>query len=397
MVRYLSILLTCLMILGGCSTKDPGNVLPPPPPDNGDTPEEPEPDQPGEPSGDDSERLARLGQTPVVCCYFTEYTKESEFPTLEDVKCFTHINIGHARFVNKETGDGGLELKDPGPSYLKRLAAYKASYPELKLLLMIGGWGKNANGFSMMARDAAKRKLFCQECLRICQEYNLDGVDLDWEYPTYAAEGNGADPSDTRNFTILVKELRETLGKDRLITYAASDSGKYIDNAGVLEWVDYINVMTYSMGDPPYHNSPLYRSGLTKTRSGEESIEIFHKQGVPYNRMNYGIGFYGHGDGKVYPSSVQYYLAVEALEKGTVSGKSVAGFNIRHWDPVGKNCYLGDAAGTMYASYEDTESISCRVAFIKKKGLLGAFAWEYREDAADGTLRKFLWNEMHKK
>ncbi|MBR5043481.1 MAG: hypothetical protein IKX67_09630, partial [Bacteroidales bacterium] len=160
MVRYLSILLTCLMILGGCSTKDPGNVLPPPPPDNGDTPEEPEPDQPGEPSGDDSERLARLGQTPVVCCYFTEYTKESEFPTLEDVKCFTHINIGHARFVNKETGDGGLELKDPGPSYLKRLGAYKASYPELKLLLMIGGWGKNANGFSMMARDAAKRKLF---------------------------------------------------------------------------------------------------------------------------------------------------------------------------------------------------------------------------------------------
>ena len=205
---------------------------------------------------------------------------------------------------------------------------------------------------------------------------------------------NGADASATKNFVTLAKELREALGKDRLISYAASDSGGYIDNKSMLEYVDYINVMTYSMGDPPYHNSPLYRSSLTRKRSGQESIEIYHKQGVPYDRMNYGIGFYGHGDGTVYPSSVQYYLAVEALTKGTANGKSVAGYNIRHWDDTGKNCYLGDADGKMYASYEDVESIGYRVDYVKQTGLLGAFAWEYREDTPEGTLRYALHDLM---
>ena len=392
---YLSVMLAFV----ACDGKGNGGIdVPPPPPSDKTAAEETgnEEGQPGtQPSEKDAERLARLGRTPIVAVYFTEYTKESEFPSLDEVKCFTHINIGHGRFVNKETGDGGIEVKAPGPTYMKRLAAYKKDYPELKLLLMIGGWGKNANGFSEMARSADKRKLFCDECVRYCEEYGLDGIDLDWEYPTYAAEGNGASPSDTKNFTILVKEMREALGPNRLISYAAPDGGNYINNKEVLEWVDYINVMTYSMGDPPYHNSPLYRSALTRKRSGEESIEIFHKQGVPYDRMNYGVGFYGHGDGNVYPSSVQYYLAREALEKGTANGKSVAGYNIRHWDPTGKNCYLGDAAGTMYASYEDVESIGYRIDFAKKKGMLGVFAWEYREDDTEGTLRHALYNGMY--
>ena len=348
------------------------------------------------PSEDDAERLARLGQTPIVAVYFTEYTTEAEFPTLEDVKCFTHINIGHARFVNKETGDGGLTMKDPGPAYLKRLAAYKKDYPELKLLLMVGGWGANANGFSMMARDPEKRKLFCDECVRFCEEYNLDGIDLDWEYPTYAAEGNGADPSDTKNFTTLVKEMREALGPNRLISYAAPDGGDYINNKEVLQWVDYINVMTYSMGDPPYHNSPLYRSSLTRKRSGEESIEIFHNQGVPYDRMNYGMAFYGHADKNIFgSSSLQYYAAVEAMTTGKVNGKDVSKYAYRWWDPTGKNVYFGDAAGTMSASFEDVESLGYRVEFLKNKGMLGAFAWEYREDAKDGTLRKALRKLMN--
>lgn len=347
------------------------------------------------PEDPEAARLARLGRTPIVAVYLTEYTPSSEFPTLEDVRCFTHINVGHVRFVNKETGDGGLVIKSPGPDYMQRLAAYKSSYPELKLLLFIGGWGKNANGFSEMAKSAEKRALFCSECVRLCDEYNFDGVDIDWEYPTYAAEGNGADPSDTENFTTLVKELRAALGPNRLISYAASDNGQYINNKEVLEWVDFINVMTYSMGDPPYHNSPLYRSSLTRKRSGEESIEIFHSQGVPYDRMNYGIAFYGHADGTVYPSSMQYYRVVEALEKGTVDGKSVVGYNIRWWDDVGKNVYLGDSDGKMYASYEDVESIGYRVDFVKEKGMLGAFAWEYREDAKDGTLRKALYQAFY--
>ena len=413
-------------LVSGCGSKEEEAVIPPPPPDNEDPnkedpnkedPNKEDPNKPEDPPSDaDQERLARLGQTPLIVAYFTEYTPSSVFPTLEDVKCFTHINVGHARFVNPKTGDGGLEIKSPGPDYLRRIVAYKSSYPELKVLLFIGGWGKNADGFSEMAKDDTKRALFCSECVRICNEYGLDGVDLDWEYPTYAAKTtqsdgsiyyNGADPADRANFTTLVKDLREALGKDKLISYAAASDdydGKYMDAKAVLEWVDYINVMTYSMGDPnpsdpskQRHNSPLYTSSrFANSKGGADCIERYHdRQGVPYDRMNYGIGFYGHGDGNVFPSSVSYAEAREAQEKGTVNGKSVAGYNKRWWDEPSKSCYLGDAAGVMYASYEDVESIGYRVEYLKSKGMLGCLVWEYREDDDEGTLRKALRQLMN--
>ena len=407
MVKRFLILILALVLAGCGGDKGQGLVINPPNPHSGTTPSQgggnednSDPGTEGQGgntgtdpsiSDPDAQRIARLGKTPVVAIYFTHYTQEEDFPTLEDVKCFTHINIGHVFFKNPKTGDGGLVIKSP--DYVSRMAKYKSQYKDLKLLLFIGGWGKDADGFSVMARSASKRQSFCSECVRLCKEYNLDGVDIDWEYPTFPAEEdgyvNGHDESDTDNFTTLMKELREALGPDKLITYAASDDGYYINHKDVLEWVDFINVMTYSMGDPPgRHNSPLYMSeNFANSRGGADCIENFNNKGVPYNRMNYGIGFYGHGDGKVYPSSVSYAMAREALEKGTVNGESVKGYNIRWFDDQSKSVYLGDSSGKMYASYEDEESISYRVDFVKKKGMLGAFVWEYREDDSDGTLR----------
>ena len=416
MKKLVSILfsLMCLLLFSCSPQEQTGLIIGPPPSGGGGTDKPDNPDDPGDPgTPEDPYNPSRLGQTPIIAVYFTEYTSSSEFPTLEDVRCFTHINAGHVRFVNKKTGDGGLEIDAPGPDYMRRLAAYKTSYPELKLLLFIGGWGKNADGFSEMAKDPDKRALFCSECVRLCEEYNFDGVDLDWEYPTVSAdkgkngyEGTGADPSDRQNFSTLMKELRAALGESKIISYAAASDdggGSYVDAAEVLQWVDYINVMTYSMGDPnpsdpskQKHNSPLYTSSrFNNSRGGADCIEKFHtRQGIPYNRMNYGVGFYGHGDDNIYPSSVTYANAREALEKGTVKGKSVAGYNKRWWDDESKSCYLGDNLGVMYASYEDVESIGWRVKYIKEKGLLGAFAWEYREDDSEGTLRKALHELM---
>lgn len=355
----------------------------------------------GSTSNPDAERLARLGQTPIVCVYLTEYTPSNEFPDEKEIRYYTHINYGHGRFVDKKNGTG-LEIAKP--EYLKKLAGYKKNYPELKILLMVGGWGKNADGFSMMARDPDKRKAFCDNILKACVEYGIDGVDLDWEYPTYGAKSdngtyvNGYHVDDTKNFTLLVKELRETLGKDRLISYAASDSGNYMDHKACLEYVDYLNIMTYSMGDPPdKHNSPLYKS-FKNSRGGAESIEIYFSKGVPYNRMNYGMAYYGHGDGDKYPSSVQYHRIKQILEKGTWTdgGKTydVSGYNIRWWDEKGKVPYLGDASGKMYASYEDEQSIAEKIKYVKQRGLLGAFGWEYREDEPTGTLRHLVFNGL---
>ena len=350
------------------------------------------------------ERLARLGQTPIIEIYYTEYTRADLFPSIDEVRNFTHINVGHVRFVDKDNGVG-IEIDSKTVPLVQKFVAYKAQYPELKVKLQMGGWGKNADGWSQMARDAAKRKAFVDECVAICEEYGIDGFDIDWEYPTYAAKDgdhvNGASPADWENFVTLFREMREAM-PDKILSYAASDSGKYTDNYGVLPYIDYINVMTYDEGNPPYHNAPLYRSSITGSRCCAEAIDdIFHgQQKIPYQMMNFGLAFYGHGDGyklktgNRYPSSVDYSKLDDIFFKGTCDGYDVKGVNYRIWDDVAKVPYLADALGKMYASYEDIESINAKVEYLKSRNMLGAMIWEYRHDNDEGTLRHAVKHAM---
>jgi GH18 family chitinase len=353
---------------------------------------------------DSPERQARIGITPIIEIYYTEYTNDGWFPSLEEVRNFTHINVGHVRFKDKVNGTG-IEIPAKSISIVEKFVAYKAQYPELKVKFQMGGWGKNADGWSQMARDEAKRKAFVEECVAITEQYGTDGFDIDWEYPTYAAKDgeyvNGADPSDWYNFITLLKEMREAM-PDKIISYAASSSGKYTDNVNALQYVDYINVMTYDLGNPPYHNSPLYRSSITKSRSCQEVIDdIFHgQQGIPYQMMNFGIPFYGHGDGyklatgNYYPASVTYGDLEDIFFNGTCDGMNVTGKNYRVWDDVAKVPYLADALGKMYASYEDIESVNAKVEFLKSRNMLGAMIWEFREDNKEGTLRHAVKHAM---
>ena len=381
---------------GEIPSGDPFNPDAPPVP--------PEPSDDSDPWSTNPERLARIGQTPIIEIYYTEYTRADLFPSLEEVRYFTHINVGHVRFVDKDNGVG-IEIDSKTIPLVRKFVAYKAEYPELKVKLQMGGWGKNADGWSQMAGDPEKRKAFVDECVAICAEYGIDGFDVDWEYPTYAAKDgdhvNGASPADWENFVTLFKEMREAM-PDKILSYAASDSGKYTDNYGVLPYIDYINVMTYDEGNPPYHNAPLYRSSITGSRCCAEAIDnIFHgQQGIPYQMMNFGLAFYGHGDGyklktgNRYPSSVDYSKLDDIFFKGTCDGMDVKGVNYRIWDDVAKVPYLADALGKMYASYEDIESINAKVEYLKSRNMLGAMIWEYRHDNDEGTLRHAVKHAM---
>ncbi len=416
-ILFLSVLLG-LFAAQGCSDDRMGMAVPNPDtkpnageipsgdPFNPDAPP-PGPVDPTDPADvwvNNPERLARLGKTPIIEIYYTEYTRADLFPSIDEVRNFTHINVGHVRFVDKDNGVG-IEIDSKTVPLVQKFVAYKAQYPELKVKLQMGGWGKNADGWSQMARDAAKRKAFVDECVNICNTYGIDGFDIDWEYPTYAAKDgdhvNGASPADWENFVTLFKEMREAM-PTKILSYAASDSGKYTDNYGVLPYIDYINVMTYDEGNPPYHNAPLYRSSITGSRCCAEAIDdIFHgQQKIPYQMMNFGLAFYGHGDGyklktgNRYPSSVDYSKLDDIFFRGTCDGYDVKGVNYRIWDDVAKVPYLADALGKMYASYEDIESINAKVEFLKARNMLGAMIWEYRHDNDEGTLRHAVKHAM---
>ena len=61
-----------------------------------------------------------------------------------------------------------------------------------------------------MLTDTSNRN-FSQSAVDIVAKYDLDGVDIDWEYPGMIGDSNVFRPEDKQNYTILFKNLREQL------------------------------------------------------------------------------------------------------------------------------------------------------------------------------------------
>lgn len=388
-----------------CSCSKPGNTntLPPPPPVSGEddtTPGGNGGSSDDTPDSSDGTHCTDIGQTPIVLAYFTEYTE-----VLPEVSLLTHINYAHGRFANPSTGDGGIVITESKKAPIKDVVALKSVNPRLKVCLMIGGWGGHADGFSMMARDAAKRTEFCQSVKSLLDKHKLDGVDIDWEYPTQSADNEtGADPSDTQNFNLVLKELRETLGQDKIISFASSSSARYVDWPNAMKYLDYVNVMTYDMGAAPNgHNSPLHKSAKFNHRSWDESVDAHEKGGVPRDRMVMGVPFYGKAEKnpaegtKIFDYSVRYYEIPDILNKGKYKGKDLVRPVTRAWEPSSMVPYLIDAAGKNVLSYDDPESVFAKGSYVKAGGMLGAMFWEYRCDTDDHALLKALVKGIYNK
>ena len=339
-----------------------------------------------------------IGQTPIVLAYFTEYTE-----VLPEVKLLTHINYAHGRFKNPKTGDGGIVITESSKAPISKVVALKSVNPKLKVMLMIGGWGGHADGFSEMAKSDAKRTEFCKSVKELIDKHKLDGVDIDWEYPTVSADNEtGADPMDTQNFNLVLRELRETLGTSKIISFASSSSGKYVDWKTAIKYIDYVNVMTYDMGAAPNgHNSPLHKSSRFTHRSWDEAVDAHVKAGVPKNRQVMGVPFYGKSEKppkentpeytqylsrKIFEYSVKYYEIPDILEKGQYKGKALARPVTRQWDATAMVPFLVDAAGKNVLSYDDPESVAAKGAYVVANGHLGAMFWEYRCDTGDHAL-----------
>ena len=304
-----------------------------------------------------------------VVGYATYWDKTMPDPTL-----LTHINYS---FAHIKSDFESLDIKEA--SRLEKIVALKKSYPKLKVLLSVGGWG--AGNFSEMAASETHRKAFCQNCLAAVKQYNLDGIDIDWEYPTSSSAGISSSSADTKNFTQLIKDLRIVLGSNYLITMASADNAGYVEFKDFIDYMDFVNLMTYDMGKPPYHNAGLYKSAKTKN-SCDESVAKHYQKGVPYRKMTLGIPFFGHGDGSAYSKDALNYNKIDP-KTYTVC-----------WDDAAMVPYLASATGSMVLSYDDERSVTLKAEYAKAKGLLGAMYWNIEADDATWTLSKAIAKVM---
>lgn len=293
-------------------------------------------------------------------------------PLTMNVKELTHVNYAFGNIVN-----GKVSISNN--TDLTRLISFKINNPNLKVILSIGGWG--AEGFSDAAYSEVSRSIFSDSCLDIINAYNLDGIDLDWEYPVSGACNLiKCRPEDKQNFTLLLHAIRNKIGTFKILSIAAGAQQFYVNNTEmnkVAAICDYINLMTYSFGHYIY-DANLYPTPYPygSSFSCDESVNIFIKAGVSPHKINLGIPFFGYyGD---------EYLSYKTIVNNYINKNGWT----RYWDDLAKASYLKN--NSSFITYEDEASICYKADYIKLRELGGAMFWEYNLDYNDLLLNR-IW------
>jgi chitinase len=320
-----------------------------------------------------------------------------------DVFRLTHINYA---FVDVKDNRAWLHFEATDTINLRKLSELKLKNPDLKILISIGGWTWSKN-FSDAVLSDTSTKNFAISGVAIVAKYNLDGIDIDWEYPGMIGDSNMYRPEDREHYTLLFKDLREGLDslkkitkKKYFITTAVGGSHDYIEHTEmdkVQQYTDYINVMSYDYADGSdsfsNHHTNLYvSSGDTAQYSADRSIREFIAAGVPPKKIVIGIAFYGKGWQMQGDANKGLYQRAIAPARGggfTYLKDSVINRNgfTRYWDTLAAAPYLFNPDKKIFISYDDEESVKRKCEYVKQYHLAGAMFWEYNSDKKEYLLK----------
>lgn len=162
----------------------------------------------------------------------------------------------------------------------------------IKISLAVGGWSYNGveldPTFESLGGNAGARTNLVNNLINLVNQYNLDGIDVDWEYPNNAG-----------NYTALMAELGNALkSRGKLLSAAVGASAWSGDavSADVISRVDFLNIMAYD-GDAGAGHSPYsYAVSALDYWIGQ--------RGLPAAKANLGVPFYARPSWSAYNTLV---------------------------------------------------------------------------------------------
>ena len=339
---------------------------------------------------------------PVVIAYVGGFRGLVDTDSI-NVWRLSHINYA---FVDVKDNRAWLHNEATDTINLRKLSELKKQKPDIKILISLGGWSWSKNFSDAVLTDSSTRN-FANSCIAIMAKYNLDGVDIDWEYPGMRGDNNKYRPEDKEHYTLLFKYLREGLDSlskitpsKYLVTTAVGGSQSYIDHTEmdkVQQYADYINIMSYDYkgGNDTIsgHHTNLYTSpNDPDEESADQSIKAFMAAGVPAGKIVIGIAFYGKAWQMQSDDNNGLFRRTEKPARGggfTYLKDSVINKNgfIRYWDSKARAPYLFNQEKKIFITYDDEESVKQKCKYVKDHDLAGVMFWEYNSDKKEYLLK----------
>ncbi|EJF61166.1 glycoside hydrolase [Dichomitus squalens LYAD-421 SS1] len=244
------------------------------------------------------------GHAPLVMAYYPDWAGRDYPPEKIDFGRFDWIDFAFA--VPDQNMNLGWDGSDDAPDLLRRVVA-RAHESGKHAKLSVGGW-TGSKSFSSAVGTPENRATLANNILTLYQQYGLDGIDLDWEYPGQSGNsGNGVSPADSANFLEFLRVLRDTLPPGAKITaatqtvpFAGADGSPLrdvSDFARVLDWVLIMNYDSWGSSDQPGPNAPLSDACSNSTQPGASALAALRAwtaAGFPASQLVLGVPSYGY-------------------------------------------------------------------------------------------------------
>ncbi|MEK0313372.1 glycosyl hydrolase family 18 protein [Cohnella sp. 56] len=348
-----------------------------------------------------------------------------------DVSQITHINYAFSDVCWKKYGsnakpcedasvseqnryvyDGEILMGDPeaDPNNFAELRKLRDAHPSLKLLISVGGWSWS-NNWSNVAATEEGRRSFANSTVKFIRDHQLDGVDIDWEYPVEGGEDDTVhSPNDPQYFPLLMKSIREAFdaagqqdGKYYLLTIASGQGDNFVRNADLgtsSKYFDFVNMMAYDYSGSwetlAHHNAPLYydpahpRAATSAPRNNVRGgLQGHLNGGVPTYKLVTGVPYYGKAWSDC-PANGQYQTCGGIMDGSWESGildytdieDKFIGKNgyVRYWNDQAKVPYLYSPVTKGFVTYNDKTTMMYTSSLVKSLDIAGVMSWDISGD-----------------
>lgn len=257
------------------------------------------------PAGGPQRGLTTLPARPIVAGYLNALRNSSgqdqviaDLPAAVQAANLEAFDLIITAFAEpKADGSIGTEL-GAFSSYLPAVVAEGHALNKSVIVSIGGAYPASlATQFAAIAASPTLRQSFADNVVDFLEEHQLDGVDIDYEFP--------ADNTARANFTLLMQTLHTTVkaADQRYIVMFGGGPGWYMgsfDFAALHPYTDFFFYFGYDWKNP--QNGPMRKPGSTQwTQAGDQLPEASVKGGIDYvlgkgfpaNKILCGLPFYG--------------------------------------------------------------------------------------------------------